>query len=115
MLNNHQLEELQSRFKDVLNYSSEDPLEPINPLTYRTPEGDSCLHLAVLRGDRRAIELLLNAGLNVNDIGDMGFTPLHYAYMVGFDDIVQMLIEHGADQNIINEFGDKPHQSKRPK
>ncbi len=100
--------ELKEAFSDIINYESDDPLEPINPLTYHTPEGDSCLHLATIRGNFRAVELLLEAGLDVNQAGDMGNTPLHYAYKFGHDDIVHLLIENGALTDIVNEFGDTP-------
>lgn len=101
------MEELKASFKDCLNYEAEDPLEPIDPLTYRTPEGDSCLHIAAIRGDRRAVELLLQAGVAVDQRGDMGCTALHYARSFGHDDIAQMLLDHGADGTIIDEFGRK--------
>lgn len=107
MIDKALLEELRARFSDLLNYDSEDPLEPINPLTYRTPEGDTCLHLAATRGDRRSVELLLDAGLDINQKGDMGNTVLHYAKRHGHEDIAKILIERGADPDIKNEFGEK--------
>jgi hypothetical protein len=45
-------------FKGCLNDEAEDPLAPIGPLTYRTPQADSCPHIAPIRGDRRAVDLL---------------------------------------------------------
>src|SRR5690349_14202686 len=65
------IRELQAGFSDQLNYSADDPTGPIDPLTYQTPEGDSCLHIAAMRGDLRAIELLLDLGVDVNKRGDM--------------------------------------------
>jgi hypothetical protein len=43
--------ELQEIFSDLIDYESDDPLKGIDPITYRTPEGDSCLHIAAIRGD----------------------------------------------------------------
>ena len=107
-LNQSQLEELNEAFKDLWNYDSDDLDEPINPLTYHWPEGDSCLHIAALRGNKRVVEILLDAGLDINEKGDMGNTPLHYAKSHGTPEVVDLLIKRGADVNVVNEFGRKP-------
>ena len=100
--------ELQEIFSDVVNYDAEDPMEPIDPISYRTPEGDSCLHLACVRGDFHAVELLIALGLDVNGIGDLGNTPLHYAKRQGNERVVDLLIKRGADVNRENELGVVP-------
>lgn len=100
-----ELSELQSAFRDLLNYEADDPTAPIDPLSHVTPEGDTCLHIAALRGDVRSIDLLLKAGLDVNRQGDMGYTPLHYARTRA---VVDLLLAHGASTSIKNEFGSSP-------
>jgi ankyrin repeat protein len=100
-----ELAELQVVFADVLNYESEDPTAPINPLTYVAPDGDTCLHIAAHRGHVRAVELLIRAGLDVNRQGDMGYTPLHYA---ANKDVVSLLRSSGASASIVSEFGNSP-------
>lgn len=107
-LNKNEIEELANAFQDLLNYDSDDPTEPINPLTYVDPDGDNCLHIAASRGNYRAVELLLKAGLDVNQVGDMGCTALHYANMKGHKDIIRLLLAHGASVKIMNEFGKLP-------
>jgi ankyrin repeat protein len=92
------------------NYSdaggeSEDPLEPIDPLTYRAPDGDNCLHVAAFRGDERLVNLLLKAGLDVNTQGDMGYTALHYATT---PEVIALLLSNGASATIENDFGKSP-------
>lgn len=99
---------LQKTIGDLINYSAADPLEPIDPLTYLTPEGDSCLHLAALRGDYHAVEILLDAGAQVNARGDMGNTPLHLAAKGGHREVFALLLKHGADTGLVNEFGSTP-------
>jgi ankyrin repeat protein len=105
-----EIEELLNAFNDLLNYDSNDPTEPIDPLTYVDPDGDNCLHIAANRGDHRSAELLLKAGLDVNQIGDMGCTALHLAYMNGHQDIIRLLVDHGASDSIKNEFGKQPSE-----
>jgi ankyrin repeat protein len=98
-------EYLQRAFADLLNYEADDVSEPINPLRYKTPEGDTCLHIAASRGDARSVQLLLNAGLAPNEPGDMGNTPLHYANKGRHVQIESLLIAAGASPSQLNEFG----------
>lgn len=108
MIEDTDLKELRERFSDLLNYETDDPLEQIDPLTYLSPEGESCLHIAALRGDYRAVELLVKAGLDINQPGDMGNTPLHYAKKYGHVDIAKLLVLNGASTNSENDFGEIP-------
>jgi ankyrin repeat protein len=100
-----ELAELDAAFTYVTNYDSDDPTEKIDPLTYRAPDGDTCLHIAAHRGNLRAVELLIKAGLDINLQGDMGYTPLHYART---PEIVAFLLASGASTNLENEFGQAP-------
>ena len=100
-----ELEELREHFSDLLNYEDASVLTPIDPLSYRTPEGDTCLHIAAVRGDTRAIELLLTLGADINAVGDMGYTALHYAAGEGHADAVRALLAAGASSSETNEFG----------
>jgi ankyrin repeat protein len=100
-----ELDELRAAFADVLNYDSEDPTAPIDPLTYRAPDGDTCLHIAAIRGDYRSAQLLLKAGLHPNARGDMSQTPLHCAKRNGHDDIAALLVSRGALTDVTDEFG----------
>ena len=104
--------ELQSKFNDLLNYDAEDILEPIDPITYCTPEGDSCLHLACIRGDFRSVSLLIELGVDVNSRGDLRNTPLHYATAHGHGDIAALLVKNGADTTCENELGKIPGERK---
>ena len=48
-LSTAEMEELIAEFKDLINYESEDPCETIDPLTYVTPDCDTCLHIACIK------------------------------------------------------------------
>lgn len=100
-----ELAELKSAFRDLVNYEAEDPCAPIDPLTYRSPDGDTCLHVAAMRGNLRVVQLLIKAGIDVNTRGDMGYTPLQYA---ATSEVVDFLLKSGADPHIKNEFGSSP-------
>jgi ankyrin repeat protein len=97
--------ELQTSFRDVLNYDADDPTAPIDPVAYRSPDGDSCLHIAAQQGDYRSVELLLDAGLDPNDRGDMGQTPLHRARRYGHHKVAELLLARGSSATIPDEFG----------
>ena len=107
-LSEKELDELRYAFRDCLNYMADDLDEPIDPLTYKQPDGDTCLHIAAQRGDVRSVELLIKAGLDVNRVGDMGCVPLHYAYMSGSSEIIDILMKNGASTEILNAFGKRP-------
>ena len=100
-----ELAELSVAFAYVMNYEADDPMTPIDPISYRAPDGDTCLHIAAQKGDVRAVALLLQAGLNPNELGDMGSTPLHLA---SNREVAALLRAGGASSEIINEFGRKP-------
>lgn len=98
---------LANAFSDLLDYDAEDPLQPINPLTYLTPEGDTCLHIAAGRGDLKAVMFLVDAQMDLNLRGDLGNTALHYARTRGHNKVVEFLIEQGARVDLVNELGER--------
>jgi hypothetical protein len=64
-----------------------------------TIPGQSLLHIAAGKGHRKILDLLLQRGgiavLNSRDVE--GFTPLQRAVYSGHMEIVQLLLDHGAD------------------
>src|SRR5262245_28065968 len=58
---------------------------------------DNALHVVVTWNDLEAARLLIDAGINVNQHGDLGRTPLHNACSFGHKEMVGLLVEHGAD------------------
>src|SRR5690242_2610644 len=100
-----EVQELQAKYSYLTNYEAEEPDAPIDPLSYVDSNGDALLHLAAQRGDVRTVELLLRAGIDVNQIGDMGNTALHYAQT---EEMARLLLRHGASADVCNEFGKRP-------
>jgi len=56
--------------------------------------GTTPLHWAARAGHKEVAELLILKGANVNTADQTGATPLHWA--VGHDEVVDLLIKHGA-------------------
>ncbi|MCW5748205.1 MAG: ankyrin repeat domain-containing protein [Alphaproteobacteria bacterium] len=115
-LSESEIQYLRERYKHLTNYQSADVCDPIDPLTYVDSGGDNLLHIAAYRGDVDSVKLLLKAGMNVNEPGELDFTPLHYAYMkrkdpaylVHRDEVVGVLLAYGASTTARNSFGQTP-------
>jgi len=70
--------------------------------------GYTPLHLATMRGNTAAVELLLRAGAEVNIGMESGSTPLMFASLNGHCDIVEALLRGGADVNGPDTHGRTP-------
>ena len=104
-LKESEIAEIQKRYYYLTNYEKDDPGAPIDPATYVDSNGDRLLHIASAAGDIRTVELLINAGVDIDVLGDMDNTALHYARRKGHDDVARFLIDHGASSSIENRFG----------
>ena len=102
------ISELQHKYDYLINYESSDPTTPIDPLTYIDSGGDNLMHIAAQLGDLNTVKLLAEAGMNLNQKGDMGFTALHYACDSKHLSTVNFLLANGASVDIKNEFGQLP-------
>ncbi|KAM7251942.1 hypothetical protein ACFE04_023825 [Oxalis oulophora] len=74
-----------------------------------TEDGVTPLLSAVAAGSLTCLELLVQAGANVN-VSAGGATPLHIAADHGSLELVNCLLKAGADPNIADEDGVKPIQ-----
>ena len=64
--------------------------------------GDNALHCVCVWGQLEAAKLLFENGINVDQKGEGGFTPLKVADEFGFQDIVNYLISVGADTQALH-------------
>ncbi|HTK83958.1 MAG TPA: ankyrin repeat domain-containing protein [Patescibacteria group bacterium] len=71
-------------------------------------DGDTPLHLAAHWGDRKAIKLLLEAGAELDALGDMGCTPLYRAVMKNNIQVAEFLFSAGANPDLVSELGFSP-------
>jgi ankyrin repeat protein len=72
--------------------------------------GETALHAACTWGDPRAVRLLVEAGAEVDKLGEMKCTPLYLAIMLGRSDIAEYLVRRGANADIRSDFGDTPRE-----
>ena len=72
-------------------------------------DGNTALHWATYRRSAEMVGVLINAGANSaarTRIGEM--TPLFMAAKVGDAEIIELLLDHGADATIVNTIGTTP-------
>ncbi|VDB88203.1 unnamed protein product [Peniophora sp. CBMAI 1063] len=71
------------------------------------PDGLTAVHLAAWSGNIECLRLLLQSGAEVGVLAHGRGTPLHCAVTSDFSEpaIVQLLLDHGADLNTLDEDG----------
>lgn len=77
-------------------------------LDSRGSDGDTPLHVMIWRGNTFGALKLIEAGADVNAIGDMSETALHIAVRKQNLTIIEALLKAGADVTSISEFGLSP-------
>lgn len=107
-ITSEEIAEIQSRYRYLVNYDDRGPSAQIDPMTYVDSNGDYLIHIAASGGDLRTIQILINAGQDVDVRGDMGCTALHYACAAGHTEIERFLLKHGASLGARNDFGKLP-------
>ena len=102
------LETVFSRLRETAEFAEVD----FSDVNATSSDGDNVLHCVVRWGDLLAAKALIDAGLDLNKAGDLGYTPLHVACMKGNADMVRLLINSGADMFALSE-GDAPFTTAR--
>ncbi|XP_069757889.1 ankyrin repeat domain-containing protein 27 isoform X2 [Narcine bancroftii] len=75
--------------------------------------GNTALHLACMHGHEDCVKALVYYQLytcNLNMTNDKGDTPLHITARWGYDSIIQVLLENGANTEILNKMKETPLQ-----
>jgi ankyrin repeat protein len=102
------LEEIFTRLHGTADFADTD----FSDINATSIDGDNALHCVVRWGEWAAAKALIDAGIDVNKAGDLGYTPLHVACMGGSAEMVKLLIDSGADLFALSE-GDAPFTTAR--
>jgi ankyrin repeat protein len=68
-----------------------------NDINATNEMGDNALHCVIVWGDYESAKLLIENGININQSGEHGYTPLHQACSLGHTELVTLLLKHGAN------------------
>ena len=82
-------------------------------LVARNPMKVQPLHSAVAGHHVGSIRALLDAGAPVNDPQEGGWTPLHAAAHLGDAELIQLMLQHGADPQARADDGHTPSDKAR--
>jgi uncharacterized protein len=80
----------------------------IKSLDQRNHLGDTPLHTACTWGDVHAVKTILDAGANINALGDHESVPLFNAIIGRNAEVVELLLARGAEAKIKNSLGWTP-------
>jgi len=88
------------KFKELIKKETKETIDQVDFYGY------TALHAAAESGRPEMIPMLLDAGANIDAATyDATFTSLHHALAKGHFDCARILIEKGADLNLLNEGG----------
>ena len=77
--------------------------EEINSINAVNLEGENLLHAVVQHDDIEAARFLIEKGIDIEQPGDLGRTPLHYACSRGNLEMVKLLVGSDADVHALDE------------
>lgn len=99
---NNSLKNLFLKYQDFPSFLNHSPITSVYDLGSM---GETLLNLAVNSQSKKDVILLIENGANVNQQGELNFTPIQNACLHGNLDIIEILLKNGAKTNIKNEFG----------
>ena len=74
-------------------------------LESRSIEGDNALHIFIWGKETEKALFLIENGIDINAVGDMGETPIHVALRQNNIDVIKALLNADARTDIMSEFG----------
>jgi uncharacterized protein len=74
-------------------------------LDSRNGDGDTPLHIFIWGNETENALLLIENGIDINAIGDMGETALHVALHQNNEVVMRALMNANAKTDIVSEFG----------
>lgn len=74
-------------------------------------DGDGVLHSLLYSKEHYPVVALIEAGADVNAVGDLGYAPLHVSAFRNDADMVETLLAAGANPHVICDVGKTPLQT----
>ena len=96
------LTKLFSKYQDFPSFLDCAPITSIHDLGTM---GETLLNLAVNSQFKEDVILLIKNGANVNQQGELNFTPIQNACIHGNLHVIEILLENGAEISVKNDFG----------
>ena len=92
----------------ILNQVDDNNNNPVVDVNYSDETGQTALHLAADKGNVEIVQLLIQAGGNVNAIDHDGISVLQAAVIAGHVSTSQLLLENHANPDQPDHDGDTP-------
>ncbi len=77
-------------------------------LNHQDKDGYSCLHLAVINGNKLLVEYLVKNGANINITDSEMHSVVHWAVVCGQDSLLEYLLAYNADPETADIHGAYP-------
>ena len=74
-------------------------------------DGDGVLHNLLYARERYHAIVLIEAGADVNALGNLGYVPLHVSAFRNDADMIEILLDAGANPHVQCELGKTPLQT----
>ena len=71
-------------------------------------QGNTALHIACHGGVLNMVQLLVEHNVHLDSVNDFNQTPLHYASAAKHIPVIQFMIDHGANDKILDSEGHEP-------
>lgn len=94
-----------SKFNEIVRLIENDPGKANEALSkealrLRNSVGETLLHFFAIEREIEIVKLILGKGAEIDALDTCHRSPLMYASMLGYPEIVQLLLRHGADPNL---------------
>jgi hypothetical protein len=83
-------------------------------ISHPTTTGQTLLHLAAFMKLATLVQFLVKHDADIDVRDRNGFTPLHFAALVGAEECATILVHAGADREIVNSFGKTAEEIATP-